>query len=82
MRDVKRIPKILRKLKEIWEKNPEMRLGQLIENAFLYLGKDIYYVEDEDLIKRLEEFYSLLEKNSKANKKSFSALRKSKCSKY
>ena len=65
MRDPKRISQILKKLQKVWEKNPELRLAQLIENAFLYSGKDVYYVEDEDLIKKIEEFYSLFEKNFK-----------------
>lgn len=41
------------KLLKIWEKNPELRLGQLIWNAFD--GKDFFYVTDEDFIKQIEE---------------------------
>ena len=33
MRDPERIPKILEKIRILWEKNPDWRLGQLLENA-------------------------------------------------
>jgi uncharacterized protein YihD (DUF1040 family) len=54
MRDPKRIPKILKRLEKIWNKNPDLRLGQLTQNVFRGNG---YYTEDEDYIKELEEFY-------------------------
>jgi len=60
MRDVKRIPKIMERLQKIWERYPDMRLGQLIENVFPNTYKDYisaYYIEDEAFIKTLEEFY-------------------------
>jgi len=62
-RDPKRIPKIIKRLRKVWEKCPDLRLGQLIENAYNrqigegYKGKDIYYVEDEQLIKDIEKTY-------------------------
>ena len=30
MRDIKRIPKILEELEQIWKENPDYRLGQLL----------------------------------------------------
>jgi uncharacterized protein YihD (DUF1040 family) len=55
MRDPERIPKILEEVEKIWMQNPDLRLGQLINN----LGKDgsIYYLEDEALMKRMRRFY-------------------------
>jgi len=53
MRNPKRIPVVLNRIKEIWEQYPDLRLGQ-----FLVLGhKDIFLLEDDDLIFFLEEKY-------------------------
>jgi len=51
MRDPKRIPKILKELRKIWEENPDLRLGQLLLN----LGFDFYYLEDDVLIESLKK---------------------------
>ncbi len=49
---------ILSRLEDVWERHPQLRLGQLIGNVFNYaLGKDPYNVEDEAFIFALEEFY-------------------------
>ena len=55
MRDPKRINVVLRKIKKIWEQNPDMRLGQLIGNVVDESA--IYFIEDDDLVKHLELFY-------------------------
>ena len=55
MRDVKRIPIILEKIKEVWLKNPDLRLTQLIGNCFG--AGDLYYVEDDLLLKKLNDVY-------------------------
>ena len=56
MRSVDRIPNILDRLGKIWEKYPDLRLGQLLLNCFsdpvLY-----YYIEDDKLIESLESYY-------------------------
>ena len=60
MRNKDRIPVILKSLEQLWMKYPDLRLGQLILNEFsLHNGIDsrIYYMEDEELIKSLEERY-------------------------
>lgn len=56
MRDLSRIDKILSSLKEYWNKNPDLRLGQILCNcSFIINGTDDpFYLEDEDLIKFLE----------------------------
>jgi len=56
-RDPKRIPDILRQLKEIWEKYPDLRLSQLIGNLQTRDG-DLYNVEDQQLIDRLRDLYN------------------------
>lgn len=53
-RDPKRIPKILKRLWLVWEKNPDLRLSQLIQNVF---PNGAYHIEDEVLISALEKFY-------------------------
>jgi len=61
MRDIKRIPKILERLRKVWEQHPDMRLSQLIENVYPntpYDHIEAYYVEDEAFIKSIEDFYS------------------------
>jgi len=61
MRDHKRISKVLDRLKKLWEVNPDMRLTQLIGNVFPCTEMtriDPYYIEDEEFISTLEEFYS------------------------
>jgi uncharacterized protein YihD (DUF1040 family) len=57
MRDRKRINRILKTVKNIWEKNPELRLTQLLGNVFGYT--DCYYTEDNELEKLLKEYYGL-----------------------
>lgn len=61
MRDPKRIPIILKQLEDLWMKHPDLRLGQLILNAFsLHQGVDsrVYYMEDEDFIREVEKAYN------------------------
>jgi len=61
LRDKNRIPKILKRLQFIWEKNPDMRLGQLIGNVFPCTPDtqiDTHFFPDETFISMLEIFYS------------------------
>lgn len=58
MRDVERIPKVLDKIKEIWLRYPDLRLCQLLENTKPTNLNDMYYIEDEDLLKLLEAHYN------------------------
>ena len=62
MRDPKRIPKILDRLRIVWEKYPDLRLGQLIENVFPNTSYDFisaYNLEDERFIGEIEDYYSV-----------------------
>ena len=55
MRDPRRISQVLYEIKIIWEKYPDMRLGQLIGNVLE--GPSLYYVEDDGLVKALKDMY-------------------------
>ncbi len=57
MRDKKRIKRLLKLIEEIWNKNPDLRLCQLIENVVHHDDNCIYHVEDDDLEKKLRDFY-------------------------
>lgn len=56
MRNPDRISKVLEQLKNLWEKYPDYRLGQLISNVVR--DPSLYYIEDETLITVLNEYYS------------------------
>lgn len=55
MRDPARIPQMLELVKTIWEKNPQLRFGQLILNVCAVT--ELYMMEDADLAKYLKEVY-------------------------
>ena len=54
MRDPKRIPKILKRLEKIWLQHPDLRLGQIFCIVKSISFTDIFYVEDEILIDKIE----------------------------
>jgi len=57
-RDPKRIPKVLEVIREIWEKVPDQRFGQLIYNLTQFSEikeKDVYYIEDDELIRKIKK---------------------------
>ena len=59
MRDPNRIEHVLGTIRRIWEKNPDLRLGQMIDNLFGVgdIDKVLFYIEDKELEKRLWEMY-------------------------
>ena len=64
MRNPDRIDEILKLISEIWHKNPELRLCQLIANCFPghvdefgLRDLDVYYIEDSEIQKRLTDTY-------------------------
>jgi len=59
MRDPARIEKILSVIREIWYRNPDLRLSQLIMNA-LGIAYDPYYIEDDDLLIALQKYKKLI----------------------
>jgi len=53
MRPTERIPSLLARLEKVWVAYPDLRLGQLISNT----AKDeftLFYIEDEELIEKME----------------------------
>lgn len=52
MRDPDRIPIILDKLRNLWQKYPDLRLGQLI--TMFFGNKDIFYIEDDKVLELFE----------------------------
>lgn len=46
----------LERIREVWMAHPELRLGQLLSNVKSNSG--LYYIEDEDLVNKVEDFYS------------------------
>ncbi len=55
MRNPLRICKVVDRLEEVWAQYPDLRLGQLILN--LQRDYNIYNMEDEELIEKIEKFY-------------------------
>lgn len=55
MRDPSRIPGVLEKVKEVWEKYPDLRLGQLM---WILAQNDPFYIEEDELLVKIEEFLS------------------------
>ena len=61
MRDINRIYPTCMGLAEVWTNKPDLRLGQIMSNITEVLkreGKDIFYIEDEQLLERLKEYLS------------------------
>ncbi len=58
MRDVNRIPEILKTLEEIWMKNPDYRLGQLLTIAARPVTPHptTFYKEDDEILEGLIAF--------------------------
>lgn len=59
MRNPDRIPKILNEIEKIWQRHPDLRLGQLILNLEYRLP--LYNVEDEELVAALKSLYKGVE---------------------
>ena len=56
MRDPKRIKYIISLIERIWKKNPDLRLCQLIGNAY-HEDEGVFYLEDNELEKLLRVTY-------------------------
>ena len=62
MRNPNRIPEILAMLQKGWEKVPDWRFGQLVENLRTYIGvDDLFYIEDDKMIEYIIDFFDLEE---------------------
>ena len=58
MRDANRIDEMLATLKRVWERQPDLRLGQLIVNAVRPKepSPEVFHSEDADLLQGLLDF--------------------------
>jgi len=72
VRDLQRIPKVLKALERLWEKYPDQRLGQLVANVVSFEGtgdtqfSKIFNTEDDKLIELInKEFISVLQERVK-----------------
>ena len=59
MRDPKRIESVLAAIHRCWCEQPDLRLGQLLSNCTY--GDNLFYLEDDKLVSRLEAYQSRLE---------------------
>jgi len=65
MREKERIERILNLLREIWEIEPDLRLGQILVNAASSFEVNPFYFEDSDLEESLKEFLDKLLQRTK-----------------
>ena len=64
VRDPNRIYKFCNKIAEMWSEVPDWRFGQLISNITAnFDGASLFYLEDEELFKRLEEEFNKFKNN-------------------
>ena len=63
MRNPNRIKPTLDLIEEIWQKYPDMRLGQLIENMATKAGGDVWTMEDTELQQTLSKWLKELREN-------------------
>lgn len=60
MRNPNRIYEVLNLLQRGWEKVPDLRFGQLIENLKRYINiDDLFYIEDDEMTKKIVDFFDL-----------------------
>jgi uncharacterized protein YihD (DUF1040 family) len=67
MRDIKRINPIIERLEKVWLENPDFRLGQLIMVITRTGVTDpkLFYMEDEEFLKKLDDIEKQLIENRK-----------------
>lgn len=62
MRDPKRIKPLLMGIEKQWERFPDWRFGQLIENIKRFYDiNDLFYIEDNEMLKLIENFMRKIE---------------------
>lgn len=60
MRDPNRIPEIMALIQRGWEKVPDWRFGQLVENLKRYIRyDDLFYIEDDKLKDKIIDYFDL-----------------------
>jgi hypothetical protein len=65
MRDPNRIPVVLDSLRQVWERHPDLRLGQLIVIATRpdEPCQEVFNIEETELLAGLSNFESILPSN-------------------
>ena len=59
MRDPKRIDDFCNKFAEMWKKEvPDWRFGQLICNMFGNFGVDSFFLEEDNMLKKIEDYFN------------------------
>ena len=56
MRDPKRIQAFCDRLARAWERVPDWRFGQLMSNFQWWMGRDVFYIEDDQTIAYIEDY--------------------------
>jgi hypothetical protein len=67
MRDPKRIPIAMDDIMHVWEKFHDLRLGQIISSAMSGSDVDLFYIEDDELVDRIQEKFKEMRYGSKNN---------------
>jgi hypothetical protein len=58
MRDPDRIDAIIERLRAVWKRHPDLRLGQMVSNgAEFWPGVPVHIIEDEPLIEAVEQVH-------------------------
>jgi hypothetical protein len=61
MKDSQRIEKMMTKIKEFWQRYPDLRFGQMVLAIFNEL--DLFYVEDDVFERELDDLLQLMKKD-------------------
>lgn len=56
MRNPNRIKPFLEQVEKMWLQNPDLRFGQLVSILDSSIDMDIFYIEEDDLIKVVNTF--------------------------
>lgn len=64
MRKPERINVFCEEFAQLWRDNfPDWRFGQLLNNLQRYAGSDLFYLEEEAMLKLLKEFIEDIKKD-------------------
>lgn len=67
MRNLNRIDPFLKELGDLWKKVPDWRFGQFICNTFGSFMTDPFFVEDNEMLKVLKDYFEPQESEVSAN---------------
>ncbi len=57
MRNVSRIPMLIKEIEDCWIRHPDWRFGQLIENIKSFSGiDDLFFIEDDEMAELFRKF--------------------------